>query len=200
MRVWMMFALLAVQAPSCIFAQKEKIETAEAWSKIAPPEDNKVFAQVLEYRNRGDFERAIAVAVEPVNGKQPDDFLLHTTAVTYFQRAQTDQLNKEKWVALAVQYSERALQANPKDLVNVFNIGDSYMAAGMNLGGSIGCRYYDKSLQVFERLKAEPALQGEWGSLEGERVPLAPYRRKLDQHIENLRMLADKCPGFGRTQ
>lgn len=195
MRRWMVFALLAVLAASFIFAQKEKVETAGAWSKIAPAEDNKVFEQILEYRKRGDFERAVAAAVE-VNGKQPDDFLLQTTAVTYFQRAQADQINKEKWVLLAVQYSERALQANPKDLVNVFNVGDSYMAAGMNLGKPLGCSYYEKSLQAFEHLKANPALQGEWGTIEGERVLLAAYRQKLDEHMENLRMLAVKCPGI----
>jgi tetratricopeptide (TPR) repeat protein len=196
MRKWMVFAPLAVLAASFIFAQKEKDETAEAWSKTAPAEDNKAFEQILEYRKRGDFERAITVAVEPVNGKQPDDFLLQTTAVTYFQRAQADQINKEKWVVLAVQYSERALQANPTDLVNVFNVGDSYMAAGMNLGKPLGCSYYEKALQAFDHLKANPALQGEWGTIEGERVLLAAYRQKLDQHMENLRVLSIKCPGF----
>lgn len=196
MRKWIFWIIPAALALSFIFAQREKGETAKAWSKVAPAGDNNVFEQVLELRKKGDFERAVAVAIDPVNGKQPDDFLLQTTAVTYFQRAQADQTNKENWVDLAVQYSERALQMNPNDLVNVFNVGDSYTAAGMNLGKPLGCPYYEKSLHTFERLKADPGLQGEWGTIEGERVRLAPYRHKLDEHMKNLRMLAVKCPGF----
>jgi len=74
--------------------------------------------------------------------------------VTYFERAQADQAHKEKWIELAVRYSERALEANPNDLVNVFNLGDSYMAAGMNLDKPLGCSYYEKSLQTFDHLRA----------------------------------------------
>ena len=196
MRSFVVLTGVLLLALGCNSAQQEDHDTAEAWSKAAPAKDNKVFEQVLEYRKRGDFERAVAVAIEPRNGEQPDDFLLQTTAMTYFQRAQADQANKEKWVALAVQYSERALEANPSDLVNVFNVAASYMAAGMNLGKPQGCPYYEKSLQVFQRLKVDPTLQSEHGTIEGKRVLLAPYRRKLDQHVENLRALAAKCPGF----
>ena len=196
MRGWIVCIILTALALSFILAQREKGETENSWSKVAPAEDNKVFEQVLELRKKGDFERAVAIAIDPVNGKQPDDFLLQTTAVTYFQRAQADQTNKDKWVDLAIQYSERALQTNPNDLVNVFNLGDSYTAAGMNLGKPPGCPYYEKSLQTFDGLKADPRLQGEWGTMGGERVRLAPYRHKLDEHMKNLRMLAAKCPGF----
>jgi hypothetical protein len=196
MRRWIFYTLLVFLAVSFILAQEEKGETGGAWSKIAPTGDNKVFEQVLEYRKKGDFERAVAVAIDPVDGKQPDDFLLQTTAVTYFQRAQADQTNKEKWVGLAVQYSERALQANPTDLVNVFNVGDTYMAAGMNLGKPLGCPYYEKSRQTFDHLKTDPGLQGEWGTIEGERVRLSRYRHKLDEHMRNLRMLAVNCPSY----
>jgi len=196
MRRWMIFAVPAVLVVAFVFAQREKVETRETWAKIAPAEDNKVFESVLEYRKTGDFERAVAVATESHNGRPPDDFLLQTTAVTYFERAQADQAHKEKRVELAVRYSERALESNPNDLVNVFNLGDSYMAAGMNLDKPLGCSYYEKSLQTFDHLRANPDLRGEWGTIEGERVRLEPYRQKLYEHMKNLQMLAAKCPGF----
>jgi len=175
-------------------------QAAETWSKTVPAKDKERFQQVLDYRKKGEFERAVAVAIEPAHGNEPDDFLLQATAITYFQRAQTDSSNKEKWVALAVQYSERAVKANPSSLVNVFNVGDSYMAAGMNLGTPQACPYYEKSLHVFEQLRADPALQGEWGTMDGERVLLAPYRKKLDQHLETLPSLGLKCPSFSKAQ
>lgn len=200
MRVWIVCLILVALVLGFTLAQRQKSETSNSWSKVAPVEDDSVFEQVLELRKKGDFERAAAVAIDPANGRQPDDFLLQATAVTYFQRAQADQPNKDKWVDLAVQYSERALQKNPDDLVNVFNLGDSYTAAGMNLGKPLGCPYYEKSLQVFNGLEADPRLQGKWGNIEGGRVRLAPYRNKLDERMKNLRMLAVNCPGFERAQ
>jgi len=200
MRQWMLFVLLAMVVALFVYAQKEKDESSSAWSKTAPAADNKQFEQILDYRKKGDFERAVAVATESINGKQPDDFLLQTTAVTYFQWAQADHVNKEKWITLAVQYSERALKANPTDPVNTFDLGDSYMAAGMNLGKPSGCPHYEKSLQLFEELRASPALQGEWGTIDGQRVRLLPYRQKLDGHVKNLRLLAAGCRGFHKAQ
>lgn len=191
-----LFVLPAILTASLGMAQQNSGNTLEAWSKISPSSDNEIFKKIEKYRKDGDFERAVAVALTPVGGRQPDDFLLQTTAYTYFQRAQSDAANKEKWVALAVQYSERALAANPNDLVNVFNLGESYSAAGMNLGKPTACPYYEKSLQTFDRLKADRGLQGEWGTIEGERVQLAPYRKKLDEHIKTVRMLGARCPGL----
>jgi hypothetical protein len=193
-----MFGIAAALLISCTGPKDH--QTAEVWSMTAPVKDNERFEQVLEYRQKGDFEHAAAVAIQPTNGTPPDDFLLHTTAITYFQRAQVDQANKEEWVVLATQYSERAFHANPTEPVNTFNLADSYMTAGMNLGKPQGCTYYQRSLEVFLRLKADPALQGERGTVGGEKVLLAPYRRKLDQHIDNLRVVAATCPGFGKAQ
>ena len=197
---WIVCVLLVIAVAGFIFAQKEKDHVSEAWSKIAPAADNKLLEQVLEYRKTGKFELAVAVATHPANGKEPDDFLLQTTATTYFQWALADRTNKEKWVTLAVQYSERALRVNPTNPVNKFNLGDSYMAAGMNLGKPSGCPYYRKSLQAFLQLRADPVLQGEWATIEGEHVEVAPYRQKLDEHVKNLRMLAGECPGFDKAR
>jgi tetratricopeptide (TPR) repeat protein len=178
LKIVMCFALLATLR-SIAWSQHERGDSEEAWSKTAPDVDKDLFQQVLEYRKRGEFEKAVALATKPSHGKNPDDFLLQTTAVTYFERAQADQSNKEKWVSLAVKYSERALQANPKDLINVFNLADSYMAAGMNLPRPESCKYYEKSLNTFRRIEKDSALQGDWGTIDGERVRLQPYREKL---------------------
>lgn len=159
--------VLAVLAASLGFAQTERLEIREPWAKVAPTGDNRVFEQILEYRKKGDFERAAAVAIEQVNGEQPDDFLLQATAMTYFQRAQADRINKKKWVDLAIEYSERAFQANPSDLVNLFNVADGYMTAGMNLGKPEGCTYYEKSAEACERLESDPAIQVPGGRSKG---------------------------------
>lgn len=197
MRSMAAFVIMAVLLLSC--AHQNKYQAPEAWSMTAPAKDKDRFEKVLECREKGDFEQAAAVALQPSNGTPPDDFLLEATAITYFQRAQVDQANKGKWVVLATQYSERALQANPTELVDTFNLAESYMTAGINLGKPQGCAYYKKSLDAFMMLKADAGLQGERGTVGGEQVQLAPYRTKLDQHIDTLRAVAAGCPGFDKA-
>lgn len=189
----MMVVLAAVTGGLALACQRHNGST-DAWSKVAPASDTEVFERVLEARRQGDFDHAVALALNGVQGKPPDDFLLQTVADTYFQRAQTDAAQRERWVNLAVKYSEAALQANPGDLVNVFNVGESYLAAAMNLEKPRGCSYYEKSLEVFEQLRADPLLKANSPTIEGEEVPMEPYRRKLDNHIKEARLMASGCP------
>lgn len=94
---------------------------------------------------------------------------------------------------MAVQYSEKALQAEPGDLVNAFNVGQSYRLAGMNSDKPRSCDYYRKSLEKFEQLKVDPVLQSERGMIEGEQVPMGPYRRALDYEIRLTQTLQSSC-------
>ena len=71
---------------------------------------------------------------------------------------------------------------------------ESYLSAGMNLQKPKGCNYYGKALEVFERLKADPILQNESEIIEGERVPMEPYRKRLDEKIKYTHQLASECP------
>jgi tetratricopeptide (TPR) repeat protein len=173
--------------------QMQKTEQEHAWFKAAPAHDNRIFEKVLAYRNKKDFDAAVEVALKGVGGKPPDDFLLQTVADTYFERAQWDPLNREKWVNLALKYSEEALRTNPDDLVNVFNLGESYLSAGMNLEKTRGCSYYKKSREIFEQVKASPTLRDEWGMIEGSRVQMQPYRRTLDDKIAQVSGLISTC-------
>ena len=189
------FVLLVVSATSnaCSMTHQSQDTTKDAWVKSAPAQDNEVFENVLAARRRGDFDGALAIALRGVDGRSPDDFLLQVAADTCFERAQGDSSQRERWVELGVQYSEQALRANPKDLVNVYNLGMSYLAAGMNLQKPRGCSYYKKSLEILEDLRANPILKGEFGVMNGEKLPLEPYRHKLDDQIQQIRVLASGC-------
>jgi|HubBroStandDraft_6_1064221.scaffolds.fasta_scaffold436102_2 hypothetical protein len=192
--------LAAMATGSAVLLHKHDEITTHPWLKKAPAEDNEVFERILEYRKKQDFDGAAAAADKGVNGKPPDDFLLQTISDTYFERAQQEDATKrEQWVSLAVQYSERALEKNPGDVVNVFNVGETYLTAAMNLHKPNGCSYYQKSLEVFERLKADPILKGEWGMIEGERVPIQPYRQRLDEKIKEVQQLAAGCPALPKN-
>jgi hypothetical protein len=193
-KIFVVLAVLVVMAMICVLLLEKRTASIEhAWFKSAPIEDNEVFEQVLEHRNRKDFDRAVAVALKGVNGKTPDDFLLQTVADTYFERAEADTAKREQWTSLAVQYSEQALQTNPNDLVNVFNVGESYLSAGMSLPNTEGCMYFKKSLDVFEQLKANSILQQKSGVIEGKDVYMMPYRQRLDEKIKQVRMSRAGC-------
>jgi tetratricopeptide (TPR) repeat protein len=192
--------LAALVTGSAVLCHERGETTTHTWFKKAPAEDNEVFEKILAYRKKQDFDGAVAVANNGVNGKPPDDFLLQTISDTYFERAQQEDATKrEQWVRLAVQYSERALETNPGDVVNVFNVGETYLTAAMNLQKPNGCSYYQKSLEVFERLKVEPILKGEWGTIEDERVPIQPYRQRLDEKIKEVQRLVAGCPAIANN-
>jgi tetratricopeptide (TPR) repeat protein len=188
------FVALVSTASLALFSCSGKSRTTHPWFKTAPAEDNQVFEKILQSRKNKDFEEAIALARKGVNGKPPDDFLLQTVADTYFERAQEEPAKREQWVKLALQYSEQALQENPADIVNVFNVGESYLSAGMNMSRPGSCGYYEKSLERFEQLKADPALKNDSAIIEGELVSMNPYRQRLDEKIEQARQLATGCP------
>jgi hypothetical protein len=56
-----------------------------------------------------------------------------------------------------------------------------------------------QAIHVFERLKADPILKGEWGMIEGERVPIQPYRQRLDEKIKEVQQLAAGCPAIPKN-
>ena len=186
--------LAAIATGSARLSQNHNETSVHAWSKLAPAEDNEVFEKILECRKKGDFDGAVAAANKGVDGKPPDDFLLQTISDTYFERAQQeDGTKREESVSLAVQYSERALETNPGDVVNVFNVGETYLTAAMNLHKPKGCSYYQKSLEIFERLRTDPTLKSEWGTIEGERIPTEPYRQRLDEKLKQVHQLSAGC-------
>ena len=175
-------------------SQKDEGRETQAWFKKAPVVDNAVFERILEDRKKGDFDGAVAAALEGVGGKPPDDFLLQAVSDIYFEEAQQgDDAKRGQWVGLAVQYSERALATNPTDVVNVFNVGEAYLTAAMNLHKPAGCGYYAESLKVFEQLRRDPILDGKLGTVEGEQVLMEPYRQRLDGKIRQVRELSEGC-------
>jgi hypothetical protein len=119
---------------------------------------------------------------------------LETAADVYFERAQADPINREHWVELAVHYSEMAFKAKPSDIVNEFDLGESYLSAGMNLQDTQRCIYLRRSFEIFERLRSDEMLKNEWGTIEGQRERIEPYRRVLGRKIEDVRSLIVKCP------
>lgn len=195
-----MGTMAAFSVISCQKVSEKAEVTAHPWFKLAPPEDNKAFESILEKRENKDFEGAVAIALNGVDGKPPDDFLLETIADTYFEGVQEEPDKREQWVKLAVQYSERASKTKPDDVVNVFNLGESYFLAGMNLSTPISCSYYKKALEEFQQLKADPILKNESGVIEGELVAMQPYRQKLDEEINQVRLLESGCPSIQEKQ
>ena len=194
---WLLVTLAivaSIAAGISVLRQSRYKNQTHAWSKLVPKEDKEIFELMWQARRRGDFDAALALALKSVEQTPSDDFLLSAIADTYFERAQADPVRKEEWVNLALQYSDRALDANPGDIVNVFAAGENYLSAGMSTPKPINCGCYKKSLEVFERLQKDTILKSDRATVESERVQMKPYRDRLDEKIDQVHSLAAGCP------
>lgn len=193
-RFRLLWSVIALFAAVSALPQQTRGSEEHPWFKRTPESDIPVLKKILEYRSQKDWVRAIDAASSTMGPTGVDDFLLETLSDTYFERAQDDTPNRMRWVKDAVKYSERALKTNPADPINIFNLGEAYLTAGMNADRKAdACVYYQNSLHVFEGLKEHPTLKDEWGTIEGERVRIAPYRQSLENKIKQVRGLAAEC-------
>jgi hypothetical protein len=189
--VVLLLTLTVVSIVSC--SSRPNQQTANPWFKRAPAEDNVLFERVLEFRKNKEFQEAVEIALTGTNGKMPDDFMLQSVADTYFERAQQDPNSQQLWVRLALKYSQQALESNPADIINVFNVADSYFAAGLNMPKPDACSYYATALKDFEMLRGNPLLMQESGVVEGETVSMGPFRHQLDERVKQVRSVVSGC-------
>lgn len=170
-------------------------DVSKTWFKRVPAELDTTVQNVIESREKGDFDKAIGTALGALRGGASDDILFEALADTYFERAQTDHDSHDRWIVNAVEYSEKAFRSNPSDVVNQFNLGQSYATAGYNfaLGSPSSCKYFKEAMSTMEDLNSSPRLQGEWGIVEGERVRLVAYRMALRNKIEEVHTALSKC-------
>lgn len=169
----------------------------QAWTKQVPPERSEVFGRIQQSWQHNDFDTATQIALDSVRGVPSDDILYSTVSNIYFSRTQSDptrnENKNEQWVKLAVRYAERALAANPSDLVNTYNLAQSYRAAGMNSQPPVSCEYYRDSAKAFEALASNEALRQQSGIIESEKVDFQLYRRKLSDQLNDLHQLMSHC-------
>jgi hypothetical protein len=166
------------------------------WAKVVPGADMPIVNAMLEKRRASDYAAAISLALSS-NGGSPDDSVLHAIADTYFERAQEDRERRGEWVVLAIEYSQRALNRNPDDLVNSYNLAQDYLTASMNSEKPQSCDWLQKSLNAFRNLNQEPRLKGYWARIEGHNVFLPPLRKKIGSNIALAESLNVRCEAKG---
>jgi len=144
-----------------------------------------------ELEHKGQFEEAIQLGLHSLKGQASDDFILQMIAMAYLARAQQDQVQTERWAKLGAEYSGKALDANPSDIVNIFNLGQSYEIAGDDLSTSECCRYYQQAAEAFEKLS--PLLQGNRATSHGRNIRLAPFRKRNDEELADVKRKLTRC-------
>ena len=150
------------------------------WALVAPSQQTAVVTRMVELRNKDQFEDAINVGLHATTGSPNDDFIYQLIATTYFIQSLHDKAHSGNWAKLGAQYSQQALDSNPNDIANVFNVGLNYIAAGDDIDKG-GCEYYGRAKVVLENLA--PHLQGDHAETQGRTVMLAPFRK---HHAEAL--------------
>jgi hypothetical protein len=105
-------------------------------------------------------------------------------------RSLHDKDQSGKWTKLGAEYSQKALDSDPNDIANVFNVGMNYMIIGDDLDTG-GCEYYRRAQTVFENLV--PQLQGESAETQGRIVRLAPFRRRNEEELSRVKERLQHC-------
>jgi len=160
------------------------------WRLISPSQHVEVATRMAELRNKGRFDEAVELGLHSAKGQPGDDFIFQMIAMTYFIRALQDKDQSGKWAKLGAEYSEKALDLNPTDIANIFNVGVNYMIVGDDLDTG-GCEYYRKALTVFESLV--PRLQGNQVETQGTTVRLAPFRKRNEEELSSVRERLRHC-------
>lgn len=178
-----------------LYFQREQAEYSRAWFQRIPVTYNTLFENVLLARQRGDFEGATRMALDSVRGDSSDDVLYRMASDTYFERAQSEPSRRDEFVKLGVQYSERAIAANPANLVDAYDVAESYETAGMNFDGATSCDYFKKAEEHFEALLAKQLFKQHSAVIGGEEVNVRPFRSKGNDKLKEVRQLiATHCP------
>jgi len=163
-----------------------------AWAIMAPPQEIELATKMAELRRTDHFDESIALGLRSIRGNAGDDFIYQMIATTYFIRALHDKDQGGKWTRLGAEYSEKALDSNPKDIANVFNVGMNYMVAGDDLDTG-GCEYYRKAKAIFENLA--PQLRVDSAETQGRTVRLAAFRKQNQEQLLRVQRDLRHCQG-----
>lgn len=97
------------------------------WTLITPSQDVEVVTRMAQLRNEGRFDQAVELGLHSAKGQPGDDFIFQMIATTYFVRALHNKDQSGQWTKLGGDYSEKALDFNPTDVTNVFNVAENFM-------------------------------------------------------------------------
>lgn len=138
----------------------------DAWSLVSPPGYGEAAGRMDELEAKGHFDDAVQAGLQSVKGRASDYFIYQMIAQAYTYRAYKEPQQSSKWAKLAAEYADKAMNANPTDLSNVFNVGQTYALAGDNLPTSESCFYYQKAADVLRELT--PKLEGDRATIQGK--------------------------------
>lgn len=190
--MWAVAGAIAVLVIVIIAVQRRYDTRETPWSLVAPNQLVEVVTRMAELSNKGEFDEAIQLGLHSGIGHSGDDFIYQMVAQTYFVRAIHDKDQSGKWTKLGAEYSQKALDANPKDVANVFNAGMNFMIAGDDLDTG-GCEYYRRAQTVFNRLA--PRLYGDRVETQGQTVRLAPFRQQNEEQLSRVEERLRHCGG-----
>jgi tetratricopeptide (TPR) repeat protein len=187
-------AVLVLVVADVLLIHYQNMRT-QAWSLITPPGLEDIASQMAELGEREQFDDEIQLGMRSLTGRPSDYFIYQMVAQAYAIREYRDP-NKDpkqatRWAELAAQYAEKALSAEPNDLSNIFNVGQTYELAGDNLSTSDSCRYFQRAVELLENLS--PKLRGDRATIQGESFRLAPFRQHNAEEVSRVKRQLASC-------
>jgi hypothetical protein len=114
------------------------------------PEPQDYGGRMTSYMKANRFDDAVQVGREEL-GKRPDDSVVYgQIAIVYLVRAGRDAQLREKWLDEAVTNVDKALEANPRDPMNIIHSAQTLDLIG-DLSASQRCAYYMRAVELAQR-------------------------------------------------
>src|SRR6476646_4160778 len=132
-RMWIVVAGIVIAAFTLIAIKHHRDTMEMPWSLLTPSQHVQTVTKMAQLRNEGHFDEAIDLGLHSISGHSGDDFIYQMIATIYFMRSLHDKDQSGKWTKLGAEYSEKALDSNPNDIANVFNVGMNYVIIGDDL-------------------------------------------------------------------
>jgi tetratricopeptide (TPR) repeat protein len=185
--------VMLVTAGTLFVIHQRKWSDEQAWAMVVPSEYVNSMTQVRELEEKGQFDDAVRLALHSIGGRPSDAFIYQMVAQDYAYREYKIPQQSNAWAELSAAYSEKALNANPDDLSNIFNVGHTYEEAGDSLQTSDSCRFYKKAAELFEQLS--PKLQADVATIQGASFRLASFRQHNADELVRVRSQLASCDG-----
>lgn len=98
------------------------------------------------------YDEAIRLATSALQENPSHGAIANQISLVYIERATYDSNDRQRWLALATQFADKAIAANPADDLSRFDAARAYESAGDLSASSSRCPFFDTAAKLFEQL------------------------------------------------
>jgi len=142
-------------------------------------------AEVNDYLKQGRYDEAVQVAFNALRDTPRDASIYDQIALIYLMRAGKDSAARERWIAEAATYSNKALSREPDGAIIIRDAARTFETAA-DLSPSNRCFYYGRATELSDHLKR--VLGKDYITIGGETYVVDPSRKGFVAYGQTFRV------------